>query len=352
MGVKKFQGEIKPLTSLRFFAAMAVVFFHFGASAAERVGLPGFIVSMLKNGYLGVSFFFVLSGFILVVAYDGRLGAREQRYDFFISRLARIYPVYILALALSIPFTDPVWPESVIFAPLLLQSWTLPASNLGGALNMPSWTLSIELFFYVFFAIFFVKISRLPTIVIGTLAACMAGVIIFADVAVVHPGIQLDGWIRFIPLPVFRLPEFLLGVLSALLVSRLSIAGELKGMDRLFFCVLALVAVILAEGSLASRLMPVACAVLIVAAALSTGPVLRIFSNPFLVFLGGASYAAYLLQMSVNGVFDVLFGDNFASRIAMPVVLVALSCCVYKWVEEPARRYIKGLKFSRFPREA
>src|SRR5258708_26869029 len=53
------------LTGLRFFAAIHVFMFHFGAGFAERSGAPRQIVTYLKNGYLGVSIFFVLSRFIL-----------------------------------------------------------------------------------------------------------------------------------------------------------------------------------------------------------------------------------------------------------------------------------------------
>ncbi len=50
------------LTGVRFFAAMAVLLFHYGAGFSERIHAPSPIRHLLHNGFLGVSLFFVLSG--------------------------------------------------------------------------------------------------------------------------------------------------------------------------------------------------------------------------------------------------------------------------------------------------
>jgi len=68
---------VKPLTSLRFFAAWLVVCHHFFAFEA---------------GYAGVTFFFVLSGFILALNYAGRVDTPAQRRRFWLKRAARVYP--------------------------------------------------------------------------------------------------------------------------------------------------------------------------------------------------------------------------------------------------------------------
>ena len=66
------------LTGIRFIAAMMVLLFHFGSTFAGRAGLPQPIVRLLANGYLGVSLFFMLSGFIITYTYDGRLATRTE----------------------------------------------------------------------------------------------------------------------------------------------------------------------------------------------------------------------------------------------------------------------------------
>ncbi len=62
--------RLPALTSLRFFAALHVVFFHF--LAFKIASSEGWLGQISSIGYVGVSFFFVLSGFILVYTYAGR----------------------------------------------------------------------------------------------------------------------------------------------------------------------------------------------------------------------------------------------------------------------------------------
>src|SRR5271155_2672880 len=91
-------GNIPGLTSVRFFAAIWVVLFHLSRNwdALRKIG--GF----LRFGYSGVSFFFILSGFILCVNY---LPRRFSVHDFWLARIARILPAYLVALAVVLPFT-------------------------------------------------------------------------------------------------------------------------------------------------------------------------------------------------------------------------------------------------------
>ncbi|WP_041064256.1 acyltransferase family protein [Cohnella kolymensis] len=57
-------------------------------------------------GYVGVSFFFVLSGFILFYNYHSQFTAFKMPSikRFYIARIAKIYPVHLLTLVLAIPY--------------------------------------------------------------------------------------------------------------------------------------------------------------------------------------------------------------------------------------------------------
>ena len=79
--------EIRSITGLRAFAAIAVYFNHFGLPALS----PNWLSNISTNGGLGVPFFFVLSGFVLALAYESRPLIVRQ---FFIDRVARIAPTY------------------------------------------------------------------------------------------------------------------------------------------------------------------------------------------------------------------------------------------------------------------
>ena len=141
------QQEIRSITGLRAFAAVAVYFNHFG--------LPGFSPNWLSNisanGGLGVPFFFVLSGFVLALAYENRPLISSQ---FFIDRIARIAPTYYVGLLVVLIYfyiTNIIQADFVLVVHILgLQAW-FPTSDSGFAYNGPAWTISVEMFLYATF---------------------------------------------------------------------------------------------------------------------------------------------------------------------------------------------------------
>src|SRR5947209_7775503 len=150
--------RLPALTSLRFFAALHVVIFHLQALRIVR-GYDWYY-KLASIGYAGVSFFFVLSGFILVYTYAGRTIPLKQ---FWRARFARIYPAYAFSLLLTAPgfiyvalFLDiPMFSFAHTHLKLaaalclgLLQSW-IPGAALSW--NSVGWSLSVEAFFYALF---------------------------------------------------------------------------------------------------------------------------------------------------------------------------------------------------------
>ena len=96
------RSQLRSLTGLRFIAALQVLVFH--CTSWESWGTPPFVRSIAGAGYVAVSLFFVLSGFILTYAHAGK-GARPlDRKQFYLNRFARIYPAYAFALGLVGPF--------------------------------------------------------------------------------------------------------------------------------------------------------------------------------------------------------------------------------------------------------
>ena len=205
--------EIRSLTGLRFFAALYVLFLHSGSTRLVGLGLPAPLAHIAFNGYLGVSFFFVLSGFILTYVYWGRMDGRVS--GFFKARAARIVPVYALALLIcAVFFLRDANPSAVLAEIAFLQSWGFPSFSLGPGLNGVGWTLSVEFFFYLcfpFLLFLFHGLSR---------PAAMAGLVaMWALIA----GLQLSHiapesrdlaypFLAYIPVPLLRLPEFVSAV--------------------------------------------------------------------------------------------------------------------------------------------
>src|SRR5688572_17859609 len=190
---------IASLTGIRFFAAIHVVFFHYAP------GLPHYLGNVVQNGYLAVGLFFVLSGFVLTYNYGDR---KIEPRRFWLARFARIYPAYLLGFLLIAPAVivrlqgDPVkLAASGVAAAALLQGW-IPGLAL--VWNGPGWSLSVEAFFYLLFPLMLPVLARLSTrgLWLAGGACCLLA--------------ALAGE-RFMYVPLFRLPEFGLGIAMGLL---------------------------------------------------------------------------------------------------------------------------------------
>jgi peptidoglycan/LPS O-acetylase OafA/YrhL len=143
------KGKLDGLTSVRFFFAMMVVVGHFiGQYAAEFGALPGFVYNMAP---LAVSWFFVLSGFVIAYNYPV-LSTNKQRRDFLILRVARLWPVHCVVLTAAVSFlylTNNSYlfrhADWLFFHYTLTQAWTMNA-DIANGFNGPSWSVSDELF--------------------------------------------------------------------------------------------------------------------------------------------------------------------------------------------------------------
>jgi peptidoglycan/LPS O-acetylase OafA/YrhL len=197
--------QLDKLTSLRFFAALAVFLHHVPSVGVKWPPLAGY-----ASGNLGVPFFFVLSGFVLTWSFRPGMTARA----FWWRRVARIYPTYavttLLAAALiATGLMAGVLNDYVLFLHLaLVQTWSTHFSEIF-ALNSLSWTLSVEAFFYLSFPLLVWVLRRAGklqrrAITAAVLAACFAGMQIGvgAGLYAVHP-LMLVG-------------EFTFGILLAL----------------------------------------------------------------------------------------------------------------------------------------
>ena len=170
--------RIEQLTSLRFFAALAVLASHLWPLAEEPNPLQPIARTLFHEGYAGVSFFFMLSGFILSHTYQAKLTSGAiSRGKYLTLRVARIAPLHWLC---GVPLA--IWALATVGGPesglgslpssltnlALLQSW-VPQVKWYFSLNEPSWSLSDELFFYTMF----VWLAFLPLRRLGAFAALL-----------------------------------------------------------------------------------------------------------------------------------------------------------------------------------
>lgn len=201
-------GRLDTLTGMRFIAALPIVFLHVGSNFFGLTSLR----TAFSFGYVGVSFFFVLSGFVLTWS-TAEVPARR----FWWLRFSRIWPAQALVAALVFAFLIqrlPGWPGGAADF-LLVQSWW-PSSDVYFGGNGVSWSLSCEAFFYLVFPALAIGIRRFDH---RGLVAVGAGLLAMLAIA---PAIgelwglpqHLKYWLFFI-LPGYRLLEFLLGMMLA-----------------------------------------------------------------------------------------------------------------------------------------
>ena len=352
--------RLNALTGLRCFAAINIVLFHFSDPKWF-----GWFAPVVNAGYASVSFFILLSGFVLAYNYAGRArGGQLDRVRFWKARFTRLYPIYFLSLLMSWRMIAPeraahspglFW-TGMLLTPLLLQGWV---PTLATFLNTPAWTMSAESFYYALFPWFAAwKRPAKPWHYSVQLALVWAvGLIpgtlyvIFNPDGIAHP----DRWsygpwlqaLKYTPLP--HIASFVFGVLLANVdelvgrASRWRLVLGLGGFGALFLLL-----------ELGSRMpyammhdglmMPLfGCVVLGLAGENSLA---KLFGMPPLVFVGQASYCLYLLHFNFwnlihdSHVLDWAGLSRFDPWISY-ALLIGMALLALHLVEKPAQRKLR-----------
>jgi exopolysaccharide production protein ExoZ len=149
-------GRRSGIEAARGAAALLVVLYHGGRHLREDIGYVP-LAGVFNFGHAGVDFFFVLSGFIILLVHHGDLGqpVRLGRYAW--RRAARIYPLYWIATAatlLAVALQGKLATLSIAF---LGQSFLLWPQSVEPLLGV-AWTLEYELLFYSIVAIAIVNL--------------------------------------------------------------------------------------------------------------------------------------------------------------------------------------------------
>jgi len=355
--------DLPVLTSLRFWAAAVVVLNHL--DAAKISYLPDIVKGWCQSGYEAVSFFFVLSGFILTYVYsspreDGGLNVSARRFR--IARFARIGPAYYLGLILMlppfiyglavagmIPLDDFVL--ATIAVPTLLQAWFPPISF---SWNGPAWSLSVELFFYALFPYLLSETNRFSRRDFVTLA--VATVIFSAairlEMPALNPSNSRDWQYFFAYFPLFHLPSFVFGM--ALGRVYLFGRGTTPAVSKLLFVggILLLALLLGYRSSMPASLLTDVVLVplygmVILGGTRLTGGLQATFVHPALVLLGHASYSIYILHNGIVFWWRWLAHKLFVMQLSHTAEVVLLfglvviaSTAAFLFFERPLRRWI------------
>nr|WP_249141727.1 acyltransferase [Bradyrhizobium diazoefficiens] len=352
------------MTGLRFFAAIAIVVLHlnvYGLGFLEGVPLTS-----------AVSFFFILSGFILAHRYPA-LETKQAVLHFLVARAARIWPVHLVVLLIL--FFLPQGAVTPVESPWLLlsnatltQAW-IPFSNSYFSYNNVSWSISVEAFFYLAFPLLIASLAqtwwwKLPC----TLAITFALIAISTYLGLgsfTSPDWSLTATGLIYANPLARLFEFTLGMCICL-ASRAAAPFLKLSYFRATLLEIAALALVFANAWVArpfnifvgsqigfparqwlgaGATMTVSFAVILIVFSQQRGALSRATGSASMVFVGEISFSIYMLHY-------VILRFYFAYRDFLPewsgavmlvlffVVLFASSFLMWKLVESPARSLI------------
>jgi mycarose O-acyltransferase len=363
------------LQVFRFIAALLVALSHVGSNWPHNLIIYKFLIV----GGIGLSFFFVLSGFVLMWGYSSSISAKYFIYR----RCIRIYPIHILCLFISLaafkylgsplagyPDSGSLWEK--VCNLLLIHSWiptywTESHQHLSQTWNGVTWTLSCELFFYIFAPFIF---KRLINIKIST-TICF---IVF--------GYLLNLMLRFyseyneynnfsycmLVSPLFRIYEFILGACAAKIIvftSLKDIHNYIKTNKHIKFLIVIFCALFLfipyCFGFIKDKYVYTTAylsvsgwfLLIIIFSYIDFNKMTpRLFKNKFLLLLGNASFIFYMIHALLLGLslfilskiyfrYDSLVNEVYT--IYFIIFTAFLSIIIYLYLDNPLQQRLKKL---------
>lgn len=355
------------LTGLRFVLALWVILHHLTGKGRLlepwAQTLPAPLATLVRSGYLAVATFFVLSGFVLARSYSRTAWNGSSLLRYGVNRIARIYPVYALSLAIIAPIiiadprpilqaaSGPSKAALVTNYVLVLQGWS---GSLPVSWNTPAWSLSCEIFFYLCFplAVFFMARLRWR----GTLAIALA--------ACVLPHVAERFGMPDVWKPLVHFPDFVIGIAAANAYAMFGDRRGLAGRGYWFYLPAAVAGALLIANpawldghvSMNTALRPLSV-LLLGGLAFGGGIPGEALSQRLIVYLGNASYSMYILHIPMlwwykRWVIPALKPiPSPWLAIAYVAVVIVASAAVFRYFEQPANRYLRR-RFEVRPQDA
>jgi len=351
--------QLDQITFTRFIAALSVVFFHYGMEVFPA-SIP-FLHEVVTAGPIAVNYFYLLSGFIMAIAYyRPQQQVSFNKWKYWLARFARIYPVYLVALLLIALAKYNTLSDDILTLPLhltMLQAW-IPHYPI--TLNTPGWSLSVEAFFYLCFPFLLLMsykqgLYRLVVFGIALWIITQATVLIlhnsefYVAKSLLHDVIFYN--------PVMHLNAFIIGFLTGVFFKKKKISSLKYNTVWLFLSVVIIIVLLIyrpiMENNIGFKLaygnglIAPFFLLFIVLLSLQKGIITRILSHNWLILLGEASFSLYILQKPLHGLYDKLI----ANRIALSEVLhfyiflallIIISILSYKFFETPMRKFINS----------
>jgi len=341
------QPYYKPLTGLRFVAALMVFFSHFPIAA-----LPVFIQDLMQQMQIGVPVFFVLSGFLICSRYFQTASYKKAWFkNYFINRFARIYPMFFLITLANILYKNEglsIFLLNIFFLKGFFLDFIYTGVGQG-------WSITTEECFYFLAPLIFLLIKKRIPVLWQALACLAIGVLLVAVFKPLH-WYGFFGSFNFMMVFTFfgRCFEFFTGVYLALYLKNKNLQRSGSSVHTFTGilgtgCIIILLAFVthwkdrysgnIAWLTIHNFISPVVIAVLLTGLMHENTVVSRLLSTPLAELLGKSSYTFYLVHV---GVFHKLFISYVAENLLLLLLFITGLSIVFYWlIERPLNSLVK-----------
>ena len=344
--------NLKPLTSLRFFFAIMVMASHMFFLDTSPF-FHNFFNKVMHEGFLGVSFFYILSGFILSLNYCELNLQKVNIIKFYKARIAMIYPIHLITLIVALIFVVKEFDWQTFLMQLTLTQSFSPIEKVFFSFNAPSWSISDEFFFYLLFPLLIVVFRKISTLYKFLIFAIMTAVILALNVYL--PADKKHYYIYVFPIS--RLADFVLGILLFQICRFLRTKNLSSNTILTFQFISILVFIIAFLGhqyiNISYRYsiyywLPMCLIILSLASAYYSNTesiFTKILSNKTLVYLGQVSFAFYMTHLLVIEILDYNFNipNYILKAFLIFIITLIVSIIVFEKIEKPANKLIKTL---------
>jgi peptidoglycan/LPS O-acetylase OafA/YrhL len=346
------------LTGIRTFLAIGIMFFHFTPP------LPAVVRPVIEAGFTYISFFLLISGFVLAYNYAHRAETLKPG-KFYAARLSRLYPVYLLSLLVSLEMFHSEWTmrpvgeflRGALLTPVLLQGWSPTLSTFW---NTVAWTLSTEAMLYLAFP-YIIRMKFWPRSA-GKLLLLFGAFWLWELVLpTVYLLLNPDGlhdinryssgyWLRalkYTPLPF--LPIFLAGITLGRLHAVVTLSNRMAlvltilaggGILAAFYCLVPHVPYVMLHGGLLTPIFA-----LLVLGLTGVHFISRVLGWGPIAAFGRASLCLYLLHFNT---WITLHDHHIPERLGVAaldpwisyVFILCFAYSAYRLVEHPAQKYL------------
>lgn len=312
---------IRSLQSMRFIAIFMIFLSHLGfLQQTEFANFYGkYILGGASNS--GVSFFFILSGFLLAYKYYDDIKQSvnlKYSYNFTVNRIKKFYPLHLLTILVFIPnyfisyFANPLVEVPLLLSNVFLIKSFIPWDVAYFSYNAPSWFLSTLLLLYFITPPYLLKIRallenmryKLLIIAILIISAYAVGVgIIFI---LNNTDNQFTKWFVYIS-PFFRIIDFSIGILSGILVSYIKKAYNNKKLNVIAFSIMEILCIIIFIIAYKNRFIvdkffrfgiyyiPI-LTIIVIVFSFDRGIISKIISNKVMMYFASISFEFFLIH--------------------------------------------------------